>query len=171
MRRSRIALRWRFAFVLGFFDDVGMFWDFGLGGPVRCFAGIVWSSLLAPLIMASMMSGVGVLFEARKRPHYASQAEATPRVDVGEVSQASGDNAARSFKDQNPCAKGGLNKRCFFVIDLSGKTLTSITGIPVEKFYLVVDGRMLNLDLTLSQAGFRWDVSVRMLSTTVRTRW
>ena len=38
-----------------------------------------------------MMSGVGELYEATKRPHYASQAEATPRVDVGEVSQASGD--------------------------------------------------------------------------------
>ena len=129
--------------------------------------------------MPSMMSGVGELFEARKRPHYASQAEATPRVVVGEVSQASGDNAARSFKDQNPCTKGGLNKRCFFVIDLSGKTLTmtaaldssisslvhdvsSITGVPVDKFYLVVDGRMLGLDLTLSQAGIDWDVSVRM---------
>ena len=35
------------------------------------------------------------LFEARWRPHYASQAEASPRVDVGEVSQAPGDKAAR----------------------------------------------------------------------------
>ena len=126
-----------------------------------------------------MMSGVGELYEATKRPHYASQAEATPRVDVGEVSQASGDNAARSIKDQNPCTKGGSNKRCFFVIDLSGKTLTmttaldssisslehdvsSITGIPVDKFYLVVNGRRLDPDLILSHAGIDWDVSVRM---------
>ena len=132
-----------------------------------------------PCIFASAMPGVAELFEARWRPHYASQAEASPRVDVGEVSQAPGDKAARSFKDQNPCTKGGLNKRCFFVTDLSGKTLTmtasldssvsslvhdvsSITGIPVEKFYLVVDGRMLNLDFTLSPAGIGWDVSVRM---------
>ena len=63
-----------------------------------------------PRIMASMMSGVEEeLFEARKRPHYASQAEATPRVDVGEVSQASGDNAARSFKDQ----KRGIKQKVF----------------------------------------------------------
>ena len=85
-------------------------------------------------IMASMMSGVGVLNEARKRPHYASQAEATPRVDVGEVSQASGDNDARSFKDQNPCTKGGLNKRCFFVIDLLGKTLTMTAALDSSVF-------------------------------------
>ena len=64
-----------------------------------------------PRDMASMMSGVGELYEAKKRPHYASQAEATPRVDVGEVSQASGDNAARSCKDRNPCTKGRSNKR------------------------------------------------------------
>ena len=114
-----------------------------------------------------------------QRPHYASQAEATPRVDVGEVSQAPGENAARSFKDKNSCTKGRLNKECFFVIDLSGKTLTmtssldsyvsslvrdvsSVTGIPVEKFYLVVEGRVLSLDLTLHQAGISRDVSVRM---------
>ena len=114
-----------------------------------------------------------------QRPHYASQAEATPRVDVGEVSQAPGENAARSFKDMNSCTKRGLNKECFFVIDLSGKTLTttssldspvsslvrdvsSVTGIPVEKFYLVVESRVLSLDLTLHQAGISRDVSVRM---------
>ena len=45
--------------------------------------------------MASMMPGVVELFEARWRPHYASQAEASPRVDVGEVSQAPGDKAVR----------------------------------------------------------------------------
>ena len=136
------------------------------------------SSLLAPRDMA-MMNGVEELHEATKRPHNASQAEATPRVDVGEVSQASGDIAARSIKDRNPCTKGRSNKRCFFVIDLSGKTLTtttslnspvsslehhvsSMTGISVDKFYLVVNGGRLDPDLSLSQNGIDWDVSVRM---------
>ena len=40
--------------------------------------------------------------------------------------------------------------------------VSSITGIPVDKFYLVVNGRMLDPDLTLSQAEIDWDVSVRM---------
>ena len=40
--------------------------------------------------------------------------------------------------------------------------VSSITGVPVDKFYLVVNGKMLNPDLTLSQAGIDWDVSVRM---------
>ena len=60
-------------------------------------------------------------------------------------------------------ARKGSNKGCFFVADLSGKTLTmtssldssvsslvhdisSATSIPVEKFYLVVEGRLLSLD-------------------------
>ena len=136
-----------------------------------------------PRIMASTMSGVVELFEARKETSLCLSGRGDTAGVVGEVSQASRDKAARSFKDQNPCTKGGLNKRCFFVTVLSGKTLTmtasldssvsssvsslvhdvsSITGIPVEKFHLVVDGRMLNLDLTLSQAGIGWDVSVRM---------
>ena len=114
-----------------------------------------------------------------QRSHFASQAEVTPRVEVGEVSQVSGENAARSFKDQNSCTKGGSNKGCFFVTDLSGKTLTmssslgssvsslvhdisSAASIPVEKFCLVVEGRVLSLDLTLRQAGISWDVSVRV---------
>ena len=132
-----------------------------------------------PRILASMMSGVVVLLEARKRPHYASEAEATPRVDVGKSLRHQETKPPGPSKTRIRAQKGGLNKRCFFVTDLSGKTLTmtasldssvsslvhdvsSITGIPVEKFYLVVDGRMLNLDLTLSQAGIGWDVSVRM---------
>ena len=132
-----------------------------------------------PRDMALMIPGVEELHEATKRPHYASQAEATPRVDVGEVSQASGNNAARSIKDRNPCTKGGSNKRCFFVIDLSGKTLTtttflgssvsslehhvsSMTGVPADKFYLVVNGGRLDPDLSLSQNGIDKDVSVRM---------
>ena len=114
-----------------------------------------------------------------QRPHYASQAAATPRVDVGEAPQIAGENAARSCKVQNSCTEGGSNKGCFFVTDLSGKTLTvtapldssvsslahdisSVTCIPVEKFYFVVDGRVLSLDSTLSQAGIGWNVSVWM---------
>ena len=112
-------------------------------------------------------------------PHYASQAEATPRVVVGEVSQISGESAARSCKVQNSCTEGGSNKGCFFVTDLSGKKLTmtapldssvsslahdisAVTCILVERFYFVVDGRVLSLDSTLSQAGIGWNVSVRM---------
>ena len=52
-------------------------------------------------------------FKEAQRPHCASQAEATPRVDVGEVSQAPGENAARSFKDKNSCTKGGIKQRVF----------------------------------------------------------
>ena len=151
-------------------------------GPAWCFVGTVRSFLLPPSHpqhMASTMPGSVELFEAGRSLHNASQAEASPRVDVGEVSQAPGDKAARSFKDQNSCTKGGSNKGCFFVTVLSGKTLTmtapldssvsslvhdlsSITCIPVEKFYLVVAGRVLNLDSSLSQAGIGCDVSVRM---------
>ena len=44
-------------------------------------------------------------FEAQ-RPHYASQAEASPRVD----SQFSGGKAARSFHVQNSCTEGDQTK-------------------------------------------------------------
>ena len=58
---------------------------------------------------------------------------------------------------------------------LSGKTLADhdsvsslahdisyVSCIPVEKFYFVVEGRVLSLESTLSQAGISWNVSVRM---------
>ena len=119
-KRPHIALRWRFVFVIGLFDDVGHVLGLRVGGG-PCGASLASCGRLCwlPRDMALMFTGVEELHEATKRPHYASQAEATPRVDVGEVSQASGDNAARSIKDRNPCTKGGSNKRCFFVIDLS----------------------------------------------------
>ena len=93
-----------------------------------------------------------------QRPHHASQAAASPRVFVGEVSQFSGGKAVRSFKAQNSCTEGGSNKGCFFVTDLTGKTLTvtspldssisspardiaAVTCSPVERLYFVVAGR------------------------------
>ena len=150
-----------------------------VGGALRSASLALCSRPWPPLFLASVKFDAWELCEAMKRPHYASQAEATPRVDVGEVSQAPGDKAARSFKDQNPCIKGGSNKRCFFVIDLSGKTWTmttalnsstsslehdisSITGIPVDRFYLVVNGGRLDPGLSLNQNGIDKDVSVRM---------
>ena len=137
-------------------------------GPARCFAGTVRSFLLTLPKYGFYDAWVVEVFEARWRPHYASQAEASPRVDVGEVSQAPGDKAARSFKDQNSCTRGGSNKGCFSVTVLSGKTLTmtasldsstssvvhdvsSITGIPVEKFYLVVAGASGGQTVTSSE--------------------
>ena len=110
MRRSRIAFRWRFAIVLGLLDDVGMFWDFGSGAPRGASLALCGRSCWPSRNMASMMPGVVELFEARWRPHCASQAEASPRVDVDEVSQAPGENAARSFKDKNSCTKGDQTK-------------------------------------------------------------
>ena len=150
-----------------------------VGGALRSASLALCSRPWLPLFLALVKFDAWELCGAMKRPHYASQAEATPRVDVGEVSQAPGEKAARSFKDQNPCIKGGSNKRCFFVIDLSGKTWTmttalnsstsslehdisSITGIPVDRFYLVVNGGRLDPDLSLSQNGIDKDVSVRM---------
>ena len=167
--------RWRCGLVIAGTSwlYVGVFWDFGSGGALRSASLALCSRPWPPLFLALVKFDAWELCEAMKRPHYASQAEATPRVDVGEVSQAPGDKAARSFKDQNPCIKGGSNKRCFFVIDLSGKTWTmttalnsstsslqhdisSITGIPVDWF-----GR-LDPDLSLNQNGIDKDVSVRM---------
>ena len=139
---------------------------------------LVGASVILVVASAAALQAFAEFFEAQ-RPHNASQAEATPRVDVGEVSQISGERAARSFKVQNSCTEGGSNKGCFFVTDLTGKTLTmttpldssasslphdiaTVTCIPVERFYFVVAGRVLSLDSTLSQVGIGWNVSVRM---------
>ena len=118
-------------------------------------------------------------FFKAQRPHLALQAEASPRVDVGEVSCRQGGKTVRSLKAQNSCTEGRSNKGCFFVTDLTGKTLTvttpldslvsslahdvaAVTCIPVERFYFVVAGRVLSLGSTLRQAGIGWNVSVRM---------
>ena len=114
-----------------------------------------------PRDMALMITGEE-LHEATKRPHYASQAEATPRVDVGEVSQASGNNAARSIKDRNPCTKGGTTTFLDSSVSSLEHHVSSMTGVPADKFYLVVNGGRLDPDLSLSQNGIDWDVSVRM---------
>ena len=58
--------------------------------------------------------------------------------------------------------KGDQTKGVSLSLDLSGKTRTMTSSSGVEKFYLVVEGRVLSLDLTLHQAGISWDVSVRM---------
>ena len=124
---------------------------------------------------AAALQAFAEFFEAQQRHHYASQAAATPRVDVGEVSQISGDRAAGSL-----CTEGGSNKGCFFVTDLTGKTLTmttpldfsvsslahdiaAVTCIPVERFYFVVAGRVLSLDSTLRQLGLVGSVCADVL--------
>ena len=60
-------------------------------------------------LVVGFCGGLNFVKETQRR-HYASQAEATPRVDVGEVSQAPGENAARFFKDKNSCTKGDQTK-------------------------------------------------------------
>ena len=72
------------------------------------------------VVLASLV--VGEVEVEAQRPHSASQAEASPRVDVSEVSCNSGRKAVRSFKAQNH--RRGSNKVCFFVEDLTDKTLT-----------------------------------------------
>lgn len=94
-----------------------------------------------------------------QRPHHASQAEASPQVDVGEVSQFSGVRAARSFKVQNSCTEGGSKmttpllphaRHCHCHMH-SNSTVPLCGGC-----------RVLSLDSTLSQDGIGWNVSARM---------
>ena len=101
---------------------------------VGAFAIVVVASAAALQVSAEF-------FEAQ-RPFYASQAEAN------EVSQISGERAARSFKVQNSCTEGGLNKGCFFVTDLTGKTLTMTSPLDSSVSSLARDIR-----------AFRWNGS------------
>ena len=73
----------------------------------------------------------------------------------------------------------GSNKGCFCVKDLTGKTLTmtspldssvstlahdvsGITRIPVDLFYFMVAGKVLESSSTLSQAGVGKNVTIQM---------
>ena len=113
--------------------------------------------------------------------HYASEAQATPRVDVGDPPEASSFHQATGSHDIKDEERSKVQKFQVFVKNLAGKTVVvrglngmdevslvvgqveSLTGVPRSMFYLVgASGRRIWEDDTLEKGGLGPDSSLTM---------
>ena len=113
--------------------------------------------------------------------HYASVAQATPRVDVGDPPEASSFLQATGSHDSKDEERSKVKKFQVFVKNLAGKTVVvrglngkdevslvvgqveSLTGVPRSAFYLVgASGRRLRENDTLEEGGLGPDSSLTM---------
>ena len=125
--------------------------------------------------------------------HYASEAQATPRVDVGDPPEASSFHQATGSHDTKDEESTKVQKFQVFVKNLAGKTVVvrglngmdevslvvgqveSLTGVPRSLFYLVgASGRRIWEDDTLEKSGLGPDSSLimtaRLLGGSMRQR-
>ena len=125
--------------------------------------------------------------------HHASEAQATPRVDVGDPPEASSFHQATGSHDTKDEESTKVQKFQVFVKNLAGKTVVvrgltgmdevslvvgqveSLTGVPRSLFYLVgASGRRIWEDVTLEQCGLGPDSSLimtaRLLGGSMRQR-
>ena len=101
--------------------------------------------------------------------HYASEAKATPRVDVGDTPKASRKKVPK-HQSSKSLSRTWLERRwlCGVSIGMDEVSLVIsqvelLTGVPCSLFYLVgASGRRLREDVTLEQSGIGPDSSLFM---------